>query len=75
MHEARLIFTCNNANIIKKSLEPDMENNRGVKTAIRTTKKAIEIRIKSKKLSYLKAIINSYISSVDMLIETDKNIE
>ena len=72
MFESNLKIKCKNSNLIKKSLEPDIENSRDIKTKILARKNFIEIRIKSKKLSYLKAIINSYISLISMLIEAEK---
>lgn len=72
MYEAKLKIECKNSELIKKSLNPDIENNETVKTELKANKNFIEIKIKSKRLSYLKAIINSYISLIAMLMEVDK---
>ncbi|HKZ45206.1 MAG TPA: KEOPS complex subunit Pcc1 [archaeon] len=72
MFEANLKFECENPESIKRSLEPDAENSENVKTTINAEKDFLEIEVKSKKLSHLKAIINSYISLVSMLLEAEK---
>ena len=72
MYEAMLKIECKNSALIKKSLEPDIENSETIKTELKADKSFIEIKIKSKKLSYLKAIINSYISRISMLMEAEK---
>jgi len=72
MYEASLKIECENPELVKKSLEPDVENDETVETDLKADKDFIEIKIKSKKLSYLKAIINSYISLISMLVEADK---
>ena len=71
MYEAELKFKVANPEIIKKSLEPDIKNDETVQTTIETDKNFIHIIIKSKKLNYLKAIINSYISLVAVLEEVE----
>jgi tRNA threonylcarbamoyladenosine modification (KEOPS) complex Pcc1 subunit len=73
MFEAKIRVECKNSEIIKKSLEPDIKNDEQSETEIKAEKDGVEIKIKSKKLSYLKAIVNSYLSLVSMLTEVDKN--
>jgi tRNA threonylcarbamoyladenosine modification (KEOPS) complex Pcc1 subunit len=73
MFEAKINIECKNPDLIKKSLEQDIKNDEQSETVVKAEKNEIEIKIKSKKLSYLKAIINSYISLVSMLIEVDKD--
>jgi tRNA threonylcarbamoyladenosine modification (KEOPS) complex Pcc1 subunit len=79
MHSATLELECRNPEIVKKSLEPDIQNDADTTTIIITKKdkdkNIIIITIKSKKLSYLKAIINSYISLVDSMTRIDKVIK
>ena len=65
MHKARLIFSVNNPEIIARSLGADMSPS--VKVNVEESKLIIEIS--EEKLSHLKAIINSYISLVNMLSE------
>lgn len=72
MYEAVLTLKCSKPDIVKQSLEPDIKNGGVVETVINVKNDAIEIVIKSKKLNYLKAVINSYISLVNMLEEVDK---
>lgn len=72
MYEINLKINCKNSELIKKSLEPELENSEKVKTRIKTSKNYIKINIKSKKINHLKAIINSYISLISMLLEADK---
>ena len=72
MYEAKLRFEVVNPEFVKKSLEPDIKNDENTQTMIKTDKNFIDIIIKSKKLNYLKAIINSYISLVAVLEEVEK---
>lgn len=72
MYEAELKIKCKNPLYVKESLEPDIKNGKDVKTEIEATKSFLVLKIKSKKLSYLKAIINSYIGLISMLVEIDK---
>jgi tRNA threonylcarbamoyladenosine modification (KEOPS) complex Pcc1 subunit len=67
MHSAQLKLKVKKPNLIKKSLEPDIKITENVKITLKATKKEIVINIKSSKLSYLKAVINSYISLVKTL--------
>lgn len=72
MYETNLKISCENSELIKKSLEPDIKNTEDVHTEIIAKPNLIEIRIKSKKLSYMKAIINSYLSIISMLTEAER---
>jgi tRNA threonylcarbamoyladenosine modification (KEOPS) complex Pcc1 subunit len=67
MYEAELRIECDNPDLIKKSLEPDVKDTKDSQSVMEAGKNLIVIRIKSEKLSHLKAIINSYISLIDML--------
>lgn len=78
MYEANLKLACKNPVLIKKSIEPDIKNDAETQIVIKVIKAGeglktdegfIEIRIKSKKLNHLKAIINSYIALISMLKE------
>jgi len=82
MHCATLELECRDPEIVKKSLEPDIQNDADTTTVIAIQrakggkdKNIVLITIKSKKLSYLKAIINSYISLVDSMTRIDKVIK
>jgi len=72
VYEAVLKLKCSRPDIVKQSLEPDIKNDETVETILNIKNDALEIVIKSKKLNYLKAVINSYISMVNMLEEVDK---
>ena len=72
MYEAVLTLKCSKPELVKQSLEPDIKNDETVETVLSVRNDALEILIKSKKLNYLKAVINSYISTVSMLEEVDK---
>ena len=72
MYEAVLTLKCSKPDLIKQSLEPDIKNDETVETILTIENGALKIVIKSKKLNYLKAVINSYISTVNMLEEVDK---
>ncbi|MFH1623496.1 MAG: KEOPS complex subunit Pcc1 [Candidatus Aenigmatarchaeota archaeon] len=69
MHEVRLRFECRNPAAAKRALEPDVKNDKDAQTELKVEKNALIIRLRSKKLSLLKAIINSYISIISMLDE------
>ena len=69
MHEVELRFECKNPAAAKKALEPDVKDDDDAQTELKVEKAALRIRLKSKKLSLLKAIINSYISIISMLGE------
>jgi len=72
MHEKILKIGCKDPELVVKSLEPDIRNDKDSHTTITTMKTAkpgkgrdknlVVITIKSKKLSHLKAIVNSYLS-------------
>ncbi len=66
MHTVVLRLKCKDAEIVKKSLEPDIKNDEYSKTKLKTGKDFLEVSIESKKLNHLKAIINSYIDFVYM---------
>jgi len=77
MHEVNeviLRIECKKPEFVKKSLEPDIQNSEEVQTEIRTDKSFVELTIKSKKLSHLKAIINSYISLISMLEQAESDL-
>jgi len=69
--KATLKIECKDPEIIKKSLLPDVKNRKNVKINLRTDKKNLIIEIQTKKISYLKAIINSYLSLVKALKELE----
>lgn len=71
MHEVTLRLKCKAPEIVKKSLEPDIKNSEDLHTEMQTGEGFIEIRTKGKKLSHLKAIINSYLSIVSTLNEIE----
>jgi len=78
MHEKILKIGCKDPELVVKSLKPDIRNDKDSHTTISMTKTAkivkatktkkardknlVVITIKSKKLSHLKAIVNSYLS-------------
>ena len=72
MHEVRMRFECKNPAAAKKALEPDIKNDDEARTELSVEKAALVITLRSKKLSLLKAIINSYISIISMLEEAAK---
>jgi len=55
------------------SLLPDSASDKDKKIELKATKKFIILKIKTKKLSHLKGIINTYLSLIKMLMEIDKN--
>ncbi len=65
MHKAKLILTLEEAEKIARSIAVDKDM--GVKVKHKNNKLVIEIE--QEKLSHLKAIINSYLTLVNMLKE------
>jgi tRNA threonylcarbamoyladenosine modification (KEOPS) complex Pcc1 subunit len=53
------------------SLLPDAEKNEGIKIKISAKKGYVIVDIRTKKISYLKAVINSYLSLIKMLNEME----
>ena len=72
MFSAKLEIPCKNPEHIKKSLEPNIEKDSSVKVSIKAKKGSLEMEIETEKLSYLKAVINSYLSIVSMLLEMEE---
>jgi tRNA threonylcarbamoyladenosine modification (KEOPS) complex Pcc1 subunit len=72
MYEAELVLKCTRPEIVAVSLKPDIKNDADTKTSISSTRQAVRINIKSRKLNHLKAIINSYLDLVQMLEGIDK---
>ena len=70
--KATLEIECKNPKVIKKSLLPDIKNKKDVKINLETDKNNLIIKIESKKISYLKAVINSYLSLVKTLKELEE---
>jgi tRNA threonylcarbamoyladenosine modification (KEOPS) complex Pcc1 subunit len=70
--QATLKIECNNPEMIKKSLLPDLKSKKDLKINLITNKKNLIIKIESKKISYLKAVINSYLSLVKTLKEMEE---
>lgn len=70
--QAILRFKFKNPGLIKKSLDPDIENKKDIKIEIKTEKNDLIIKINAQKISYLKAVINSYLSSIKMLKEMEE---
>ena len=66
MYSMVLRLSCKDPKILQKSLKPDIKNDKYSQTEIKAGKDFIEISVKSEKINHLKAIINSYISLVDM---------
>jgi len=73
MHELILRLKCDKPDAVKSSLEPDIKNGPDSITELSTGDGFIEIKVRNKKLSHLKAIINSYISIVSMINEVESN--
>ncbi len=69
--KAILEIECKDPEIFKKSLEPDIEKDKNIRINIKTKKNLLIIEIEAEKISYLKAVINSYLS----LINVGKELE
>jgi tRNA threonylcarbamoyladenosine modification (KEOPS) complex Pcc1 subunit len=69
--KAILKIECKNPKLIKKSLLPDAKSKKDITITLKNDKKNLIIEIETKKISYLKAIINSYLSLVKMLKELE----
>jgi tRNA threonylcarbamoyladenosine modification (KEOPS) complex Pcc1 subunit len=73
MYRATLEVECKNPTIIEKSLLPDIKNKEDLRIKLKTTKRKLIIEVESKKISYLKAIINSYLSLIKTLEELEES--
>jgi len=69
--KATIRIECKNPEIIRKSLLPDVQNREDLKVNLSTEKNELIIEIETKKISYLKAVINSYLSLVKALKELE----
>jgi len=69
--KATIEIECKNPETIKKSLLPDIKNKKDIIIKLREDKKKLIIEIETKKISYLKAVINSYLSLVKILKELE----
>jgi len=69
--KATIRIECKNPEIIRKSLLPDVQNREDLKVNLSTEKNELIIEIETKKISYLKAVINSYLSLVKVLKELE----
>jgi len=69
--KATIRIECKNPKIIMKSLLPDVQNREDLKVVLSTKKNDLIIEIETKKISYLKAVINSYLSLVKALKELE----
>jgi len=67
--KATIKIECKDPEIIMKSLLPDIQNKKDLKVNLSTEKNDLIIEIEAKKISYLKAVINSYLSLVKALKE------
>jgi len=74
MHEVNLRFECKQPEAVKDALEPDVKNTEDSHTELNVGEGFIDIKVKNKKLSHLKAIINSYISIISMLNEAEEKL-
>jgi len=70
--QAILKIECKDPEIIKKSLLPDVKNKKDIKIDLSTDKNNLTIKIDTKKISYLKEVINSYLSLVKTLKEMEE---
>jgi tRNA threonylcarbamoyladenosine modification (KEOPS) complex Pcc1 subunit len=70
--QAILKIECRNPEIIMKSLLPDIKEKKDPKIDLKIDKNNLIIEIESKKISYLKAVINSYLSLVRALKELEE---
>jgi tRNA threonylcarbamoyladenosine modification (KEOPS) complex Pcc1 subunit len=70
--QAIIKIECKDPEIIMKSLLPDIKEKKDLKINLKTDKGNLIIEIESKKISYLKAVINSYLSLVRALKELEE---
>ena len=69
--KATIRIECKDPKIIMKSLLPDIQNRKDLKINLSSEKTDLIIEIETKKISYLKAVINSYLSLVKALKELE----
>ena len=71
--EATLKIPTNISKELYFSVLPDSISNKDKKIELRTTKKFLILKVKTKTLSHPKGIMNTYLSLVKRLMEIDKN--
>lgn len=64
--KATLEIECKDPEIFKRSLEPDIEKKKNININIKTKDNTLIIEIEAEKLSHLKAVINTYLSLVNV---------
>ena len=64
--KAVLEIECKDPEIFKKSLEPDIAEDKNIKINIKTKKNILIIEIEAEKISHLKAVVNTYLSLVNV---------
>ena len=64
---------CKNPTLIEKSLLPDIKSKENLRIKLKASGKKLVIEIEAKKISYLKAIINSYLSLIKSLKELEES--
>jgi len=70
--QAILKFEFKSPKLIEKTLKPDIKNKKDIKVQIKTEKNNLIIKINTQKISYLKAVVNSYLSLIKMLKEMEE---
>ncbi len=71
MHTALVEVETKKAEKIAESIRPDAEKEKNVEVKVTSEKGKVKIVIRAKKLSYLMATVNSYLSLVKMLDEME----
>ncbi len=69
--KATIRIECKDPKIVMNSLLPDVQNREDLKVNLSTEKSDLIIEIETKKISYLKAVINSYLSLIKSLRELE----
>ena len=69
--KATIRIECKDPKIVMNSLLSDVQNREDLKVNLSTEKSDLIIEIETKKISYLKAVINSYLSLIKSLRELE----
>lgn len=70
--KAELEIECKHPEVIKESLQPDIDENSKFKAEIETEKDKIEVKIEAEDISGLLAGINSYLKLIRTSIEVQE---
>jgi tRNA threonylcarbamoyladenosine modification (KEOPS) complex Pcc1 subunit len=73
MFEFKMKIPCSKPDLVAKSLEPDIKNDKYSKISMKAGKGFLILNVKSEKVGHMKAIVNTYISLVQTLDSLERD--